>query len=140
MAGNVAVLKVGITWEWPVECVTEEITSLFPLNSAPPKMPNCFYYAQMKPVLVVIAKIKQQWHIAKFTRTIWLSEVNHLWRTAKQTWAQLSLAEAVRILGRRIVDSHGDIIALDPEIFPLVSQHLQFSGDCSIRSKCLSGA
>lgn len=59
---------------------------------------------------------------------------------ARQTWTQLPLAETVRILGKRIVDSHGDIIALDPEIFSLVSQHLEFSGDCNIRSKCLSGA
>lgn len=85
----------------------------------------------MKPVLVAIAKVKQQWHIAKFTKTVWLSEVNHLWRTARQTRTQLPLAEADRILGKRIVNSHGDIIALEPEIFPLVSQHLEFSGDCN---------
>lgn len=62
-----------------------------------------------------------------------LNEMSRLWRTAR-------ISKSYQEFWPLVVDSRGDLIALHPEIFPLVSPHLEFAGDCGIRSKCLPGA
>lgn len=63
-----------------------------------------------------------------------------MWQTARQTSPRALISKSCQEFWGLVGDSHEDPIALDPEIFPLVSPYLEFAGDCGVRSKCLPGA